>query len=65
MIPFTLLETIANHVNKANDELYKEYKAQSLPKFDISRKIQKEIDIQKYCMEPLKNGTADMCFVAC
>lgn len=43
----TLLETIANHVNKANDELYKKYKAQGLPKFDISRKIQKEIDIQK------------------
>lgn len=43
----TLLETIANHVNKANDDLYKYYKAQGLNKFDISRQIQKHIDIQK------------------
>ncbi|MDD3280305.1 MAG: amidophosphoribosyltransferase [Bacteroidales bacterium] len=43
----TLLETIANHVNKANDDLYKKYKSQGISKFDISRKIQKEIDLQK------------------
>ena len=43
----TVLETIANYVNKANDDLYKKYKEEGLPKFDISRKIQKEMDIQE------------------
>ena len=41
----TILETIANHINKANDDLYKIYKEQGLSKYDISEKIQKEIDI--------------------
>ena len=43
----TVLETIANYVNKANDDLYKKYKEEGFAKFDISRKIQKEMDIQE------------------
>ena len=43
----TLLETIANHVNRANDTLYKKYKAEGFSKFNISHKIQEEIDIQE------------------
>jgi amidophosphoribosyltransferase len=43
----TVLETIANYVNKENDTLYKKYKEQGLTKYDISRRIQKEMDIQK------------------
>ncbi|MDR1878755.1 MAG: amidophosphoribosyltransferase, partial [Bacteroidales bacterium] len=43
----TVLETIANHVNKANDDLYKKYKEEGLSKYNISRKIQKEMDIQQ------------------
>jgi amidophosphoribosyltransferase len=43
----TVLETIANHVNKANDDLYKKYKEKGLNKYDISRRIQKEMDIQQ------------------
>lgn len=42
----TILETIANHINKANDDLYKAYKEQGLSKYDISEKIQQEIDVQ-------------------
>jgi amidophosphoribosyltransferase len=43
----TILETIANHVNKENDFLYQKYKEEGLSKYDISRKIQKEMDILK------------------
>jgi len=43
----TLLETIANYVNKENDDLYKKYKEKGLKKYDISRKIKKEMDIQR------------------
>ncbi|MDR1459651.1 MAG: amidophosphoribosyltransferase [Bacteroidales bacterium] len=43
----TVLETIANYVNKANDDLYKEYKEEGLNKFDISRKIQKNMNIRQ------------------
>lgn len=43
----TVLETIANYVNKENDNLYKKYKEEGLTKYDISRRIQKEMDIQK------------------
>ncbi len=51
----TLLETIANHVNKANDDLYKIYKSQGIPKYDISRKIQEDIDIQKVLQGASRN----------
>ena len=51
----TILETIANHINKANDDLYKTYKEQGLSKYDISEKIQKEIDIQRVLKDASKN----------
>ncbi|MDR1180765.1 MAG: amidophosphoribosyltransferase, partial [Bacteroidales bacterium] len=51
----TVLETIANYVNKANDDLYKKYKEEGLSKFDISRKIQKNMDIQHILQGASKN----------
>jgi len=51
----TLLETIANYVNKANDDLYKKYKEKGLNKYDISLKIQKEMDIQQILQGASKN----------
>jgi amidophosphoribosyltransferase len=43
----TVLEIIGNYINKANDDLYKKYKEEGLNKFDISRKIQKNMDIRQ------------------
>ena len=51
----TVLETIANYINKANDDIYKKYKEQGFSKFDISRKIQKEMDIQQVLQGASKN----------
>ncbi|MDR1792919.1 MAG: amidophosphoribosyltransferase [Bacteroidales bacterium] len=43
----TLLETIANYVNKENDELYEQFKQKGLSKFEISTQIQKNINLHK------------------
>lgn len=43
----TILETIANKVNKANDDMYQQFKAEGMSKYDISIRIQKEMDILK------------------
>ncbi|MBO4739685.1 MAG: class II glutamine amidotransferase, partial [Bacteroidales bacterium] len=41
----TILETIANHLNKANDDMYRKFKAEGMTKYDISRRIQKEMNV--------------------
>jgi len=51
----TLLEIIANHVNKANDDIYKKYKEKGLNKYDISLKIQEEMDILQILQGASKN----------
>ena len=51
----TILEVIANYVNKANDDLYHIYKTKGLSKYDISLKIQQEMDIQKILQGASKN----------
>ncbi len=50
----TILETIANHLNKANDDMYRKFKAEGLSKYDISRRIQKEMNV----LDILKGASA-------
>ena len=51
----TVLETIANQINIANDDLYASYKSQGFSEFDIAQKIQNEIDIQPILKAASKN----------
>ncbi len=58
----TVLETIANYVNKENNTLYRKYKEKGLSKYDISRKIQKEMDIQQILQGASKNWDGGYAF---
>lgn len=52
---FTMLEKIGYFLDEANNDLYQKYKAQGLPKIEISRRIAEELDVTEILNKATKH----------